>query len=253
MMFHFWNRRTALRSTLPTLLTIAAALLVAGDLAAQEVETVKPIDLEGYVVDEDRQPVVGAFVALVGEDWGSLSDEDGYFKISDIYPGQISLTVEQVGYDHMEWRGEIRADEPVSLTLVGQPEVLQKLSELLDRFRNRRSQAARPVRFFDREDMATSSARTALRFLDGPGGIARIRCAGAFTSECISVGGQALLPVVWVDEGRVIGGLDYLGNMEPHELYMVEVFSSGRHIRAYTTFFIERAAKADFKPLSIVF
>jgi len=37
----------------------------------------------------------------------------------------------------------------------------------------------------------------------------------------------------------------------PHELYMVEVFQGGRHIRAYTHHFMERAAEQRLMPMMI--
>jgi hypothetical protein len=47
--------------------------------------------------------------------------------------------------------------------------------------------------------------------------------------------------------------MDYLAAIAPHELHMVEVFGQGRHIRAYTTRFMERAAKTRLQPVAVLF
>ena len=73
------------------------------------------------------------------------------------------------------------------------------------------------------------------------------------TPECISLNGTVIEPVVWVDEARIVGGLSSFRVTEPHELYMIEVYSSGRHIRAYTNFFMERAAVAQLRPVPLIF
>ena len=51
----------------------------------------------------------------------------------------------------------------------------------------------------------------------------------------------------------MVGGMEYLSVIPPHELYLVEVYASGRHIRAYTNHFMERAAKTRLRPMAFVF
>ena len=58
---------------------------------------------------------------------------------------------------------------------------------------------------------------------------------------------------MFIDEAQVLGGLEYLDSFAPHELYMVEIFGNGRHIRAYTPRFMERAAKQRLNPIALLF
>ena len=58
---------------------------------------------------------------------------------------------------------------------------------------------------------------------------------------------------MYLDEVPVLGGLEYLDTFAPHELHMIEVFAGGRHIRAYTPRFMERAAKQRLSPIALLF
>ena len=59
--------------------------------------------------------------------------------------------------------------------------------------------------------------------------------------------------MIVIDEIPILGGMDYLAAIAPHELHMVEVYGHGRHIRAYTTRFMARAAKTRLQPVALLF
>ena len=58
---------------------------------------------------------------------------------------------------------------------------------------------------------------------------------------------------IYVDEMPVLGGLGYLESFAPWEFHMIEVYGGGRHIRAYTPRFMERAAKRRISPITLPF
>ena len=197
-------------------LAVMAVAMMARSAFAQD--TVDPFDLTGTVVDERGQPLVGAFVSLSGSDWGSLTNEQGRFRIPDLYPGRVELTAEQLGYATLQWTGEVTEQSgPLTLQMEAQAVVLEGLTVVTDRFRSRRNATATTVRSFDRDRLATSPQPTVIDFVP------------------------------------VIGGMDYLASFRPHELYMVEVYARGRHIRAYTPQFMERAAKQRLRPIALLF
>lgn len=51
----------------------------------------------------------------------------------------------------------------------------------------------------------------------------------------------------------IFGGLKYLESTPPWEFHMVEIYGGGRHIRAYTTGFMKRAARQRLTPIPILF
>jgi hypothetical protein len=107
------------------------------------------------------------------------------------------------------------------------------------------------VRTVDRQALVTSPQTNAMDLILTRTSLWTFPCNGMWTNECVFVRGRVTEPVVYVDEARMIGGLEYLKSVLPHELYMIEVYGSGRHIRAYTTRFMERAAQSRLAPLPI--
>jgi len=241
------------RALTAIVLVVLAIALMASRSFAQEASTVTSFDLVGHVLDDEGRPLVGAFVALADSDWGSLTNEDGRFLIPDLYEGTVDLRVEQLGYEPLVWRGYVRAEEPVELRLTARPIVLEGLLVVTDRFRSRRNGTATSVRWFDRAALATSVQNTALDFVTTRAGLTRYACNGRYSTSCLLIRGRLAEPIVYVDEVPVIGGMEYLEAIQPHELYMIEVYGAGRHIRAYTPQFMERAAKQRLHPIALLF
>ena len=186
-------------------------------------------------------------------DWGSLTDENGRFRIPGVLPGPVTLEVEQLGYETLEREGVVQKGDPLRFRMEAQPILLEGLTVVTDRFETRRRGTATSVRSYGRSDLATTPQETALDFIRARAGLSPVRCNGAWTNQCLRVRGRVTEPVVWVDETPVIGGIEYLEAMRPHELYLVEVYASGRHIRAYTNGFMERAAKQRLHPIALLF
>jgi len=234
-------------------LAIVVLAFIAGRAFAQEPDLPAPFALVGTVSGEAGQPLAGAFVSLDGSEWGSLTDEAGRFRIPDVDPGLVALTVEQLGYDTLRWEGPVAAGEALALRLTPRPVVLEGLHVVADRFESRRRGVPTTVRWFDRAALATSPQQTALDFVTARAGAARASCRGWWSDRCLIVRGRVTEPAVWVDEVPVIGGIDYLDMVHPYELYMVEVYAGGRQIRAYTTRFMERAAEIRLMPIPLLY
>lgn len=234
-------------------LAIVALALLARDGMAQQVA--EPFELMGTVVDADNgQALAGAWVSLVGSEWGSVTGARGRFRIPDMDAGPLALSVEQLGYETLMWEGEVaEADGLLQLELTPEPLVLQGLQVVTDRFRSRRNAVATSVFAYDLNDLTTSAQQTALDFITLRAGSTSVSCAGRRGSTCLIVRGRLVEPVVYIDEVPFLGGLDYLDSLQPHEFYMIEIFSGGRHIRAYTPRFMERAAKQRLQPIALLF
>jgi hypothetical protein len=244
-------RRQRARTALAVALGLLVMALLARDTRAQEPSA--SFGLAGQVVGEGGRALVGAFVGFADSEWGSLTNEHGRFLIPDVVPGPAVLRVEQLGYETLEWKGFVREGEPLRLRLEPKPILLEGLTVVTDRFDTRRRGTATSVRWFDRADLATTPQETAFDFIKARAGLAPVRCNGVLTDRCLRVRGRVTEPVVWVDETPVIGGVEYLESLRPHELYMVEVYGSGRHIRAYTNRFMERAARVRLRPIALLF
>lgn len=246
----------ALRSAaLGLVMALIAIALVMGRAHGQAtVERPTSFDLVGHVVDaETGTRLVGAWVGLAGTDWGSLTDEQGRFRIPDVTPGRLELTVEQLGYETLEWQGAVAAGaEQLTLGLEPRPVLIEGLEVVTDRFRNRRNAVGTSVFAYDRSDLATSTARDVLEFINNRFALWPTPCDGRRGNRCLVVRGRVVEPVVYVDEMPLLGGLAYLETFRPWEFHMIEVYGGGRHIRVYTPAFMERAAKIRLTPLALI-
>ena len=236
-------------------LALIAVALLTRDALAQETTGSVDFDLRGTVVDQaSGQSLTGAFVSMTDSEWGSLSNDEGQYRIPRVRAGSVSLTVELLGYETLAWTGTVAEGDMPILQLVPQAIVLEGLRVVTDRFRSRRNATATSVRAFDHDALSTTPQETVLDFVSVRAGLIRTRCSGrAIASVCFFVRGREAESVVYVDEMPVIGGLDYLEVLRPHELYMVEVYGQGRHIRVYTNHFMERAAKKRLRPVALLF
>ena len=59
--------------------------------------------IRGFVYEESsEEPIIFANVFIEGTDFGSVSDDNGYFIISDIPFGEYILKVSFIGYKNFE-------------------------------------------------------------------------------------------------------------------------------------------------------
>ena len=207
----------------------------------------------GVVVDAGTEmPLSGAYVSAAGSDWGSLTTDNGWFALCGIEAGTHVVTVERLGYATLE--SEVEAAAPwdrIALRMQPDPILLEGLEIVTDRFERRRRAVEIGVSTFGQEDLLRSSQWSAADFVDLHAGVYTTPCGG---STCVYYRGYArgpLEPEVYLDEIRLLGGWSELEDIPTSQLYMVEVYAGGTHIRAYSHQFMEYAAKVRLEPAVI--
>ncbi len=205
------------------------------------------------MADEAGRPLVGVFIAFEGSDWGTLSGETGRFVLPLDHPGRVTLTAELIGYERLVWRGRIEEGREIALTMTSRPILLEGLTVVADRLESRRRSTPVAVRWLGRQALASAAQENALEFVVARGGVTRVPCRGMWSDECVLARGSVAEPSVWVDESPFPGGFDYLRALPPHELYLVEIYAGGRHIRAYTNRYMEKAAELRAVPMALLF
>ncbi|HVG16935.1 MAG TPA: TonB-dependent receptor [Chitinophagaceae bacterium] len=76
-------------------------------------------DFTGNIRDEKSNPVAGATVQLLNTNWAAVTNREGNFKISGVYPGNYRLQVTAVGYASETRPVQITGnavETPISLT-----------------------------------------------------------------------------------------------------------------------------------------
>jgi hypothetical protein len=246
--------------TLPALLprpgtllppVLLALLLLPGALAAQESPAARHGQLSGVVVDDRTgEPVRGALVALPGLRRAAVTGERGEFTLPNLAPGEHPLVVTQLGYDTLRASAPVTAGQASELEigLDPNPVLLEGIRVVADRLQRRRNAVAVSIRAFDRSQLLTSAAGDALDFVSQRSGFARTVCPGSLAGSCAWVRGRPEPVRVYIDDMPTVGGLDHLAMYRPHELFLIEVVSGGRQVRAYTNWYMEQAAKRRWNP-----
>ena len=213
-------------------------------------------ELAGIVLDHSSgEPVHHATVFLPVRNIGFLTREDGSFEIPDLPLGEHTVEVRRLGYRTATVQVEVTDPvRPVTFRIVPDPILLEGLEVVTNRFERRRRATTVSSRVFDLDDLLTSPATTMRDFLAGRAMVSVHPCPmGMMSFDCVRVRGRVQAPSVYVDEVPLMGGLDQLSGWSPQDFQMVEVYGWGRHIRAYTHNFMERAARVRLAPLPIWF
>jgi len=200
-------------------------------------------------------PLAQAMVSFEARDWGIFTDDNGRFRLEAGDMRRGTLLVEHLGYRTRRIPVEVEdGTGPVEVGLEPDPVLLEGLEVVTDRFQRRRNATATSVRAYGVRDLARSLHTRATDFLQGRAGVPIVNCPFHFVRfNCALVRGRTTNPSVYIDEAPAIGGLDELDFYLPGDLYLIEIYGHGRHIRAYTHHFMERAAKRRLQPIPIFF
>lgn len=75
--------------------------------------------LSGVVYSEEQEPLAGASVLLNPGNRGTVTDEHGRFRFSDVSSGRVEITVSFLGYQ--KWQQTIRTDETDEVEIILKP------------------------------------------------------------------------------------------------------------------------------------
>lgn len=239
--------------SVPWLLGLVLSAGFASPAAAQDAQ---PVCLDGearivgVVVDAvTDMPLASVSVSVARSDWLSLTTDSGRFLLCEIEAGPHRLTAERLGYRTVTALVEaVPSGDPLRVRMQADPIVLEGLEVVMDRFRHRRRAVATTVRTYDEEDLASSSYGSVADFIDSRPGIVIGPCR---FRACVYSRGGRVESNIYLDEMPLIGGWSELESIPTTQLYMVEVYGRGRHIRAYSHAFMQRAAKIRLLPMPI--
>lgn len=245
------SRCSGVQHRLASFAVFSAALIGASPVVAQP--TCEDDDrprIVGLIIDATTDtPLEGAYVSVPTSEWESLTTDTGRFLLCWVGPGTHIVRVERLGYHTLIDQLEATVSgDPVHLRMSPDPILLEGLEIVTDRFEGRRRATPLPVRVYDQEDLASSHYWTAAEFVEASPGVFGTQCG---VNRCVYRFGRVIRPTVYLDEFRLIGGLSGLQTLVTSQLYMIEIYGRGTHIRAYTHGFMERAARVRLAPLLI--
>lgn len=240
----------------PIVMAGLAALLTAPAAAVSQVADPDSVDVTGVVGDvATGRPISTALVELPELDRRTITTTDGRFVFLDVPAGPGLIRVEALGYVTWEEETELRHLDLLRIGLLPQPIVLENIRVLADRLERRRKAAAVSVYALDRREMLRSGSGTAASLVRSrmpnitrsctglTGGSMYVRpetdlsSAADPLSLCIMSRGRLFRPNVFIDDVSVPFAMLWAYNTA--ELYAVEIYSGGRTIRVYTTWYLE--------------
>jgi hypothetical protein len=236
-----------------SVLIAAVLLLLPPTVAAQQTQPQRKLSMSGSILDAGSgAPVHGAVVEFVPSKRYVLTDTAGRFVLGSLKPGPYRVVTSRIGYEDHDTTLVLEAATSIELRMQPNPIALRGITVLQDRFKARRNAAASSVRSFDRLQLLNSGARDAADFVLRRGMFMPIACASSFSQWCAIVRGQRTEISVYIDE-RPAFGLEELSTYMPHELFLVEVYSGGRHVRAYTNWWVEGMARRGWSLMPLFF
>ncbi len=246
------SRCSGVRHRLASFAVLSAATITASPVVAQPTCEDDQPRIVGLVIDASTDaPLKGAYVSVATSEWMSLTTDNGRFLLCWIGSGTHVVMVERLGYHTLIVQLDATASgDPVHLRMSPDPILLEGLEIVADRFEGRRRAAPTSIQVYDQEELASSQYWTVAEFVDSLPGVFIARCG---FNPCIYYRGRVVRPRVYLDESPLIGGWSMLHTVPTSQLYMIEVYGRGTHIRAYTHGFMERAAGVRLAPLPIWF
>lgn len=253
------TRLMKLRSHVTDRIALPAALVAflathPSRLIAQAADTARA-DVSGHVVDRASRAGLAHATIEIGDGAARVtSDSTGRFVLVGLTTGTHSVSVRRIGFDEFrtEWRLQPGLNT-LTIALGSRPVVLEGVTVVGYRYsedlRQRRMGTGVSSQAVERDRLQLSSARDGREAALMLGGLFRVGCPPALdVDDCILVRGRAIAPEVIIDERPAVGGLTELEVFSPGDLYLIEVYSGGRQIRAYTTSFIESEGQRARRP-----
>ncbi len=222
-----------------------AAVSAAPGASAQEVPT---FTLTGKVVDRvTRTPVVAAVIKVPELERFVFTDGDGEFRFTDFPKGTWEVIVEQFGYHTMD--DSVTVSEGNGLFIPLNPDPIA-LDELRVRTRSERLLTRRRQRIPYRVVTIRTEAFTNAINTD-PTAIFRrasntalVGCPGMvdewIAHGCLPRKGGVVTIRVFLDEGRMFGGMTELRSMDHESIHSMDWIPSAAMLRVYTKRFIDR-------------
>lgn len=108
------------RKPMKEIFILLLSILIHSSIYAQ---TTNNILIEGKVIDDQREAVIGASILVKGTTNGTVTDVDGYFKLN--VPSNAILTVSFIGYESQEI--PVNGQKNFSITLLENQEMLNEV------------------------------------------------------------------------------------------------------------------------------
>lgn len=226
----------------------------AGPLGGQDArpDSVRPFAFRGEVRDYLTElPIPGATVQIVELRRSAVTDRNGYFELPGLLPDRYTFVTSGFGYQTNREPSEVGVNafmvvrlNPMAIPVEGIEVTVERLIHQLD---VRRLSTPVGSVVFEPETMQRTIEPDVASFVNTRTGFTIYR--DRMDRVQARLRGRPTNLRVCLDEVPVAS--NFLGNLHPTELGLLEVYESLGMVRLYTNGFLSRAAKEGFSPAPV--
>ena len=235
----------------------AASLSATGSVGAAHAQDTLPeppptFTFQGEVRDYRTElPIPGASVQIAELKLLVMTDHVGRFAFAELAPGHYTFVTSGFGYETNRERSVIGLNafmvvrlNPMAITLEGIEVTVERLVRQLE---IRRLSTPRASEAFETEVMERTMEIDVAAFVNARTSLTLYR--DQLDRLQVRLRGRQRPLRVCLDEVAVASG--FLGNIQPSELGLLEVYEGMGMVRMYTKDFLSRAATEGFSPAPI--
>ncbi|MCY3546947.1 MAG: carboxypeptidase-like regulatory domain-containing protein [Gemmatimonadetes bacterium] len=235
----------------------AAALPATGSVGAAHAQDTLPeppptFTFQGEVRDYMTElPIPGASVQIAELKFLVMTDHVGRFAFPELAPGRYTFVTSGFGYETNREQSTIGMNafmvvrlNPMAIALEGIEVTVERLVRQLE---IRRLSTPRASEAFETEVMEQTMETDVASFVDARTSLTLYR--DQLDRLQVRLRGRQRPLRVCLDEVAVASG--FLGNIQPGELGLLEVYEGMGMVRMYTKDFLSRAAREGFSPAPI--
>ncbi|MEX2281614.1 MAG: carboxypeptidase-like regulatory domain-containing protein [Gemmatimonadota bacterium] len=229
-------------------LSILGLMAVVAPLQAQRAGG-QGVSISGHVTDlSTGNPIENALVEFPALQRQTLTDQSGRFALANVRLGKHKVVITQLGYKTLVREVIIADNEPLIMPLEPDPVMIKGLDIQVDRLETRRRAVGVSAQAFSRKELVGTSHVSAADFVRRR--TPMVPCPSG-RGTCLRHRGQIIAPIVYIDERRAFG-LEELEAYPMYDVYLVESYENGRHIRIYTTWFMQNLARNSVRLQQVI-
>ena len=182
-------------------------------------------NLSGYIFSEqDKEPLIGATILLVGEERGVSADKEGFFEIKNLSAGSYQIEARFIGFKSRTMSVLVPLNKPIEIFL--KPDLIRSEDIIVTSSPAGRNVQYQPAQAFSREELQKRAAPSIGEMLDGSPGVS-MRSFGSAPSRPV-IRGLDGDRVLILQNGERMGDLsetaaDHAIAMEPLAAERIEV------------------------------
>ena len=200
-----------------------------------------------------EMPIEGAVVQVAEVGRAQVTDANGYFEFPELPAGDLTFVTASFGYETNREGSTVGPGNIMLVRLnpmaVVLPGITVEVTRLMEQLETRRLMTASTTTVFEQRSLEFSQATDVTSYVNERTSLEMQTSVDDQLCVQLTPGANAVRMRVYLDEAPVPTA--FLGNFQPREGGLIEVYERLAMVRIYTPNFLQRAAEAGFIPAPI--